>query len=90
MHTITIPRQLRRFSNQTIEHLSSEDTLEGIYRELIALYPKLLGPMFTAEGKLQYFVGVFIDGKPPTLVSKKEVILKNDAEIVFINAVAGG
>lgn len=90
MPSVHIPRQLQKFSNGQCEFHSKGKTLLDIYQDLIALHPGLCGPVFTSDGKLQRFIGVFVDGHSVAVESPSEVNLTSDAHILFINAVAGG
>lgn len=56
-------------------------------QQLVTAYPALKAYIFTDDGKLCHFVGIYINAK---LVRRLETSLATDDEVTLVPAVAGG
>lgn len=90
MAVVHFPRQFMRYTNQHKTHTTEGSCVSDVLNNLIAQFPGLVGPVFTEDLHPLPFVGLFVDGKPVTSEHDRSRPLESNAQLILINAVAGG
>lgn len=90
MPTVRIPRQFQIYTKKVKLLTLKGASLREVLVNLTQGYPALIGPVFSNDLQPLPFVGLFIDGS----IVEGDIdfinALRDDAELVIINAVAGG
>jgi len=90
MAVVHFPRQFMSYTNQlktlAIEGVCVSDVLSN----LTARFLDLIGPVFSEDLYPLPFVGLFVDGIPVTSEHDRRSPLDRNAQLILINAVAGG
>jgi hypothetical protein len=90
MAVVHFPRQFIRYTKQHKTHTIEGGCVSDILNNLIARFPGLVGPVFNEDRHPLPFVGLFVDGKPVISEHDRSRPLESNAQLILINAVAGG
>ena len=66
------------------------NTLKDLINLLIIKYPKLKKELFIKDNKLTEYICIFLNDKPIAASNIKDIVLKNNDEIIFFMPVSGG
>lgn len=90
MATIIIPTPLRKFTNNTAKlQIKGGTVTEGI-TELTTNFPDLKKHLLDDKGQIRSFVNVFVGDQDIRDLQQEETIIKEDAVVSIIPAIAGG
>jgi hypothetical protein len=90
MAIVHFPRQFMRYTKQNKTHTTEGSCVNDVLNNLITRFPGLVGPLFTEDLNPLPFVGLYVDGKPVTNEHDRRRPLESNAQLILINAVAGG
>lgn len=90
MALVHFPRQFLRYTKQHKTYPAEGLCLSDVINNLIVQFPDLVGPVFTEDLQPLPFVGIFVDGNPVTCEHDRSRPLESSAQLILINAVAGG
>jgi hypothetical protein len=71
-------------------HTTDGLCVRDVLNNLTARFPDLIGPVFSEDLHPLPFVGLFVDGMPVTSEHDRHRPLNSNAQLILINAVAGG
>ncbi|MFN2519824.1 MAG: MoaD/ThiS family protein [Candidatus Limnocylindria bacterium] len=89
MATIRIPTVLRPLAGGAPVLKSPAQTLSALRADLSARFPPLAARLYAADGALQEYVNVFVDGNEARELAA-DAPISPDAEVVLLPAVSGG
>lgn len=78
------------YTEQQKLHTTEGSSIVDVLTNLTRRFPDLIGPVFTDDLYPLPFVGLFVDGMPVTSEHDRHRPLYSNAQIILINAVAGG
>jgi|GEM_PF-7093068 len=90
MPVIHFPRQFLPFTDQHKTYITEGSCVNDVLSNLAVRFPDLIGPVFSEDLYPLPFVGLFVDGKPVTSEYDRHRPLNSNAQLILINAVAGG
>lgn len=90
MATIIIPTPLRKFTNNTAKLQIKGGTIAESITELTTNFPDLKRHLLDDKGKIRTFVNIFIGDQDIRDLQQEDTIVKEDAVVSIIPAIAGG
>jgi hypothetical protein len=78
------------YTNQHKTHDTEGLCVNDVLSNLTTRFPDLIGPVFSEDLYPLPFVGLFLDGVPVTSEQDRRCPLDSKAQLILINAVAGG
>lgn len=90
MAVVHFPRQFMSYTDQHKKYSTEGLCVSDVLKNLTARFPDLIGPVFSEDLYPLPFVGLFIDGMPITSERDRLSYLERDAQLILVNAVAGG
>ena len=90
MAVVHFPRQFMPYTNQHKTHAAEGLCVNDVLRNLTVQFPDLIGPVFSEDLYPLPFVGLFVDGVHVTSEHDRRCPLGSNAQLILINAVAGG
>jgi len=90
MAVVHFPRQFMHYAEQHKTHVTEGLCVSDVLNNLTARFPDLIGPVFSEDLYPLPFVGLFVDGMPVTNEHDRHCPLDSNAQLILINAVAGG
>ena len=90
MPVVHFPRQFMPYTDQNKTHTTDGSCVSDILNNLTLRFPDLIGQVFSQELHPLPFVGLFVNGLPITSEHDRRRPLDSNAELILINAVAGG
>lgn len=87
---VRIPAPLRRVTGgQGVVEVNAS-TLKGCLEELEAHYPGMKERVMDAQGQVQQFVNIYVNGEDIRFLQDLETPLKAGDEVSIVPAIAGG
>ncbi len=90
MATIIIPTPLRKFTSNTAKIETKGGTVEESIQELTTNFPDLKKHLLDDKGKIRSFVNIFVGDEDIRDLQQEQTVIKDDAVISIIPAIAGG
>lgn len=90
MATIIIPTPLRKFTNNTAKIEIRGGTVAQGIEELTTNFPDLKKHLLDEKGEIRSFVNIFVGDQDIRDLQQSETIVKDDATVSIIPAIAGG
>lgn len=90
MATVIIPTPLRKFTGNNARLSIKADTIQQLVSDLSAAYPDLKKHLLDEQGKLRSFVNVFVGDDDIRDLQQEQTLLKEDALVSIVPAIAGG
>lgn len=90
MPIVRLPRQLQKHTDHVHLHKFDGTSVNELINSLTKKYPALIGPVFSSDLQPAPFIGLFINGSMIDCEAAFLAPLPPHAELVIINAVAGG
>lgn len=89
--TVQIPGSMRRFT-ANLDHVDVADaaTVGAALQGLVAQHPPLRSTLFTSDGQLFSFVGIFLNSQDIRHLQKEATTVQPGDRITLLPAVAGG
>jgi hypothetical protein len=78
------------YTNQHKTHAAEVLCVNDVLSNLTVRFPDLIGPVFSEDLYPLPFVGLFVDGVRVTSEHDRRCPLGSNAQLILINAVAGG
>jgi molybdopterin synthase sulfur carrier subunit len=88
--TVRIPGPLRRITNGENKVEVEGENLGGLINALEDQYPGMRERLLDEEGKLRYFVNLYLNNEDVRFLEGLETALKAGDEVSIVPAVAGG
>jgi len=88
--TVRIPGPLRRITNGENKVEVEGENLGGLISALEDQYPGMRERLLDEEGKLRYFVNLYLNNEDVRFLAGLETALKAGDEVSIVPAVAGG
>ncbi len=88
--TVRIPGPLRRITNGENKVEVEGENLGGLISALEDQYPGMRERLLDEEGKLRYFVNLYLNNEDVRFLEGLETALKAGDEVSIVPAVAGG
>ena len=88
--TVRIPGPLRRITNGENKVEVEGENLGGLINALEDQYPGMRERLLDEEGKLRYFVNLYLNNEDVRFLKGLETALKAGDEVSIVPAVAGG
>lgn len=90
MVKVRIPAPLRRLTQGQALVEVNATTLSQCLEELDKLFPGMKERLLTAEGEIQEFVNIYVNGEDVRFLQELATPLKPDDEVSIVPAIAGG
>ncbi len=90
MTIVHFPRQFRLYTDHHKKHLIDGSCVRDVIQNLVNQFPELIGPVFSQDLHPLPFVGLFLDGQPVVSEQDLRLSVNSNANLILINAVAGG
>ncbi len=90
MPTIIIPTPLRKFTNNNSRLELNANTIQDLVNELTLNFPDLKKHLLDEKGNLRSFINIFVGNDDIRNLQQEQTVLKKDAIISIIPAIAGG
>ena len=90
MSTVRIPPVLRASAGNQKQLEVSGDTVGAVLEGLAGQYPALREQLFTADGSLQRFVNVYVNGRDVRYEQELGTPVAGSDTVVILPAMAGG
>jgi hypothetical protein len=78
------------YTDQHKTHVTEGLCVSDVLNNLTTRFPDLIGPVFSEDLYPLPFVGLFVNGMPVTSEYDRRSPLDTNAQLILINAVAGG
>ncbi len=90
MTAVRIPPVLRASAGGSKAIEVGGATVGEVLEALVAAHPALRGQLFTADGELNRFVNVYVDGQDVRYLDGAATPIDPQAELIILPAMAGG
>ncbi len=90
MATVIIPTPLRKFTNNTSKLEIKAGTIKDTINELALNFPDLKKHLVDETGNIRSFVNIFVGNDDIRNLQQENTIVKEDAVVSIIPAIAGG
>jgi molybdopterin converting factor small subunit len=90
MPTIIIPTPLRKFTNNNSRLELNANTIQDLVNELTLNFPDLKKHLLDEKGNVRSFINIFVGNDDIRNLQQEQTVLKKDAIISIIPAIAGG
>ena len=90
MATIIIPTPLRRFTNNVARMDVGAGKVSDAVLELTSSFPELKKHVIDTNGKIAPFINIFVDNSDIRSLDREQTVVKENAVIFIIPAIAGG
>ncbi|WP_248751752.1 MoaD/ThiS family protein [Pseudomonas sp. MWU15-20650] len=90
MAVVHFPRQFMPYTDQHKTHVAEGVCVNDVLGNLTTRFPALIGPVFSEDLHPLPFVGLFVNGMPVMSEQDRGRPLDSNAQLILINAVAGG
>ena len=90
MATIIIPTPLRKFTNNTAKLQINGGTVAESITELTTNFPDLKKHLLDDKGQIRTFVNIFVGDQDIRDLQQENTVVKEDAVVSIIPAIAGG
>lgn len=90
MVVVHFPRQFLPYTDHHKTHVTEGLCVCDVLNNLAIRFPDLIGPVFSEDLYPLPFVGLFVDGMPVSSEHDRFRPLESNAQLILINAVAGG
>jgi molybdopterin converting factor small subunit len=90
MATLIIPTPLRKFTNNVGKLQTRAGNIDEAVRDLTLNFPDLKKHLLNEKGEIRSFINIFVGSEDIRNLQKEKTIIKEDAIVSIIPAIAGG
>ncbi|MEP7185025.1 MAG: MoaD/ThiS family protein [Rhodanobacter sp.] len=89
--TVQIPGSMRRFT-ANLDHVEVAEatTVGAVLQSVVQQHPPLRNTLFTSDGRLFAFVGIFLNSQDIRHLQKEATAVQSGDRVTLLPAVAGG
>ncbi|MFI5155999.1 MAG: MoaD/ThiS family protein [Chitinophagales bacterium] len=90
MATLIIPTPLRKFTNNTARMQTKAGNIDEAVKDLTQNFPDLKKHLLNEKGEIRSFINIFVGSDDIRDLQQEKTIIKEDAVISIVPAIAGG
>ena len=90
MATLIIPTPLRKFTNNVGKLQTQAVNIDEAVRDLTLNFPDLKKHLLNEKGEIRSFINIFVGNEDIRNLQKEKTIIKEDAVVSIVPAIAGG
>jgi molybdopterin converting factor small subunit len=90
MATLIIPTPLRKFTNNVSKLQTMAGNIDDAVKDLTLNFPDLKKHLLNEKGEIRSFINIFVGNEDIRNLQQEKTIIKEDAVVSIVPAIAGG